>query len=87
MKVLNLGGGWAQPTPPTHIMDFFHVYKSDSHETLQECCGDPLQISQSVSTSEPLENWVLDVSQNNKSRKILLFLLFLRGRNFVILDE
>ena len=74
----------AQPTPPTHIMDFFHVYKSDSHETLQECCGDPSQVSQSVSTSESPENWVLHACQNNKSRKILLFLLFFGGNNFVI---
>ena len=65
-------------------MDFFHKYKKDSHETLQECCGDPSQVSQSVGTSESLENWVLHVSQNNESRKILLILLFLRGRNFVI---
>ena len=64
-------------------MDYFHVYKTNSHETLEECCADLLQVSQSVSTSEQLENKVLHASQNNKSHKILLFLLFFGGHKFV----
>ena len=73
-------GGYSYEYPPTHNLEFFHSYKWDVHETLWQCCLDPLTLFQSLGTAHQLKNWLLHTHENNKCPQILRFLAIIWSR-------
>ena len=62
------GGGFIERNPPpTHILKYFFYDVSLTSETLQVVCPDLVTLSQSVSTTNQLENWVIHACANNIS--------------------